>query len=224
MKTFGIGDIHGAHQALLQCLEQSQFDRNKDRLICLGDVCDRNERVKECIDELLTLPNCVYVLGNHDAWSLDWAIKGKAPQEWLEQGGAKTVMSYKNTGMPKEHIQFLTQAPYWFVDENRLFVHGGFDPNCSLAETLKDVFIWDRSFLKKAQELNHISPEWRYGDYEEIFVGHNPTINFGKSEPQKFCNVWDLDTGAGWGERLTIMNVDTKKFWQSDPVSEMLNF
>ena len=126
--------------------------------------------------------------------------------------------------MPKEHIQFLTQAHYWFVDDNRLFVHGGFDPNCSLAETLKEVFIWDRSFLKKAQELDHISPEWRYGDYDEIFVGHNPTINFGKSEPQKFCNVWALDTGAGWGERLTIMDVDTKKFWQSDLVSETLNF
>ena len=144
MKTFVIGDIHGAHQALVQCLDLSKFDKSKDRLICLGDVCDRNERVKECIDELLTIPNCVYVLGNHDAWSLDWGVKGMAPQEWLEQGGAKTVRSYKNTGMPKEHIQFLTQAPYWFVDDNRLFVHGGFDPNCSLAETLKEVFIWDR--------------------------------------------------------------------------------
>ena len=95
MKTFVIGDIHGAYQALLQCLEVSKFDSNKDRLICLGDVCDRNKQVKECIDELLTIPNCVYILGNHDAWALEWAVDGKAPQEWLDQGGAETLMSYK---------------------------------------------------------------------------------------------------------------------------------
>ena len=223
MKTFVIGDIHGAYQALLQCLELSKFDPNKDRLICLGDVCDRNKEVKECINELLTIPNCVYILGNHDAWALEWAIKGKTPQGWLDQGGSKTAMSYKGTGMPKEHIQFLSQAPYWFVDDNRLFVHGGFDPECSLAETPKEIFIWDRSFLQKAQQLHQISPEWKFGDYDEIFVGHNPTINFGESEPQKFCNVWDIDTGAGWGARLTIMDVDTKEFWQSELVSEMSN-
>jgi serine/threonine protein phosphatase 1 len=220
MKTFVIGDIHGAYQALLQCLERSKFDRNKDRLICLGDVCDRNKNVKECIDELLTIPNCVYVLGNHDAWALEWAMSGKKPKGWWDQGGSLTVMSYKDTGMPKKHIRFLSEAHLYFVDENRLFVHGGFDPDCSLADTPKETFIWDRSFLEKAQEFHHIFPEWRYGDYDEIFLGHNPTINFGKSEPQKYCNVWDLDTGAGWGARLTIMDVDTKEFWQSDPVSK----
>lgn len=33
-----MGDIHGAHKALQQCLERSAFDRNKDTLIpdCLA--------------------------------------------------------------------------------------------------------------------------------------------------------------------------------------------
>ena len=139
---------------------------------------------------------------------------------WLDQGGAKTVASYKDGGMPKKHVKFLSEAHLYFVDENRLYVHGGFDPDCSLAETPKETFIWDRAFLQKAQEFNHICPEWRYGDYDEIFVGHNPTINFGKTEPQKFCNVWAMDTGAGWGAKLTIMDVETKQFWQSEPVSD----
>ena len=216
MKTFVIGDIHGAHKALLQCLKLSQFDKSKDLLICLGDVCDRGKQVTECIDELLTIPNCIYILGNHDLWSLEWALNGKPPQGWLDQGGAHTVVSYKDTGMPMEHIQFLSQALYYYVDENRLFVHAGFDPDCPLTETPKEVFIWDRSFIKKAQEFNQICPEWRYGDYDEIYVGHTPTINFGKSEPQKYCNVWAMDTGAGWGAKLTIMDIDTKQFWQSN--------
>ena len=39
MKTFVIGDIHGAYKALLQCFERSGFDYEKDHLIVLGDVC-----------------------------------------------------------------------------------------------------------------------------------------------------------------------------------------
>jgi serine/threonine protein phosphatase 1 len=33
--------------------------------------------------------------------------------------------------------------------------------------------------------------------------------------------VWNIDTGAGWSGKLTIMNVDTKEYWQSDLISEL---
>jgi serine/threonine protein phosphatase 1 len=214
VKTFVIGDIHGAYKALLQCLKLSKFDKAKDRLICLGDVCDRGNKVKECIDELLTIPHCVYILGNHDAWALDWAMQGQAPQEWLEQGGAQTTMSYKD-GMPQEHIRFLRDAHLYFVDENRLFVHGGFDPECPLAETPKEIFIWDRSLLQKAQEVHVIDPNHKFGDYDEVYIGHTPTLRFKEDKPIKLCNVWAMDTGAGWGAKLTIMDIDTKQFWQA---------
>lgn len=214
LKTFVIGDIHGAYKPLLQCLKLSQFNKKEDRLICLGDVCDRNKRVKECIDELLTVPNCVYILGNHDAWALGWAVNGKAPEEWLGQGGAQTVKSYKD-GMPKEHIQFLTKAYLYFVDENRLFVHGGFDPGQPIEQTSKEIFLWDRALLKQAQQFYLTDPDHKFGTYDEVYIGHTPTINFGKKEPQKYCNIWAMDTGAGWGAKLTIMDVGTKQFWQS---------
>jgi serine/threonine protein phosphatase 1 len=214
MKTFVIGDIHGAHKALLKCLKLSGFDKKKDRLICLGDVCDRGKKIKECIDLLLTIPDCVYILGNHDAWTLEWAVTGKPPLGWLEQGGAFTEKSYKN-GMPKEHIEFLSRAPLYFLENNRLFVHAGFDPESSLAETSKENLIWDRNLIKQAQQLHKTDPGHKFGNYDEVFVGHTPTINFGKQEPQQYCNIWALDTGAGWGAKLTIMDIDTKQFWQA---------
>ena len=220
MKTFVIGDIHGAYKALLECFKLSKFDKTKNRLICLGDVCDRGNQVKECIDELLTIPHCVYILGNHDAWALEWAISGKTRQDWWEQGGGQTVKSYDDVGMPQEHIQFLSQAPLYFVDKNRLFVHGGYDLQRPVEETPKEILLWDRSLLKKAQEVHRTFSDYKFGIYDEIFIGHTPTLNFEKEEPQKYCNVWDLDTGAGWGARLTIMDVDTKEFWQSNPVKD----
>jgi len=221
MKTFVLGDIHGNYKALLQCLERSKFDRNEDRLISLGDVCDRGKQVKECIDELLTVPHCIYILGNHDAWALDWAVNGKTSQDWLDQGGFQTQMSYKEGGMPKDHVRFLSQALLYFVDKNRLYVHGGFDPETSLEKTSKETFIWDRGLLQKAQQHHFAHAQYRFGDFNEIFVGHTPTQNFGKNEPQKFCNIWAMDTGAGWHGRLSIMDVETKKFWQSDKVADL---
>jgi serine/threonine protein phosphatase 1 len=34
-------------------------------------------------------------------------------------------------------------------------------------------------------------------------------------------NIYNLDTGAGHHGRLTIMNVITRQYWQSDPVKTL---
>jgi serine/threonine protein phosphatase 1 len=33
------------------------------------------------------------------------------------------------------------------------------------------------------------------------------------------ANIYNLDTGAGQGGKLTIMDLTTKKFYQSDPIT-----
>ena len=53
MKTYAIGDIHGAYKALIQCFKRSKFDYKQDRLIVMGDVCDGYPYVRQCIDEFL---------------------------------------------------------------------------------------------------------------------------------------------------------------------------
>jgi serine/threonine protein phosphatase 1 len=35
------------------------------------------------------------------------------------------------------------------------------------------------------------------------------------------CNVWNIDTGAAFTGKLTIMDIDTRQFWQSDPVKNL---
>lgn len=219
MRNFVIGDIHGSYEALLQCLNRAAFDKDKDRLICLGDICDRGPQVKECIGELLGIKNCIYLLGNHDACTLEWVVRGLTDKAWLEQGGEETMASYGEAGMPEEHIRFLSQAPLWLLDNNRLFLHAGFNADDVLEKTAKDILLWDRELLCKAQLLHRSCPQWKFGGYDEIFIGHTPTITWKKDTPQRFCNVWAMDTGAGWQGKLTIMDVDTKEYWQSDKVN-----
>ena len=89
-----IGDIHGNYQALKQCLKRSEFDAQSDRLIVLGDVCDGFAQVKECVDELLKIRHCDYIIGNHDVWALEWARHGVSQADWLKYGGKNTIKSY----------------------------------------------------------------------------------------------------------------------------------
>jgi serine/threonine protein phosphatase 1 len=217
MKTFCVGDIHGAYLALMQCLTLSGFDYAKDRLIVLGDVCDGYPQVHLCIDELLKMVHCDYILGNHDQWALDWALKDEKPEFWITQGGKGTMASYDNQPMSERHVEFLKKAHLWLEVGDKVFLHGGFNPNFALDKQSSDNFIWDRELIYSAWKKSLEDASYKFSCYEEIFVGHTPVQNFQKSSlPQHFCNVWDLDTGAGWSGPLTIMNVETKQFWQSE--------
>jgi len=219
MRTFVIGDIHGAYKALLQCFERSGFDRHEDRLIALGDVCDGYPEIRQSIDELLKVKHCHYIIGNHDLWALKWATSGWKEDIWLKQGGRATVESYQGKPMPQAHLDFLKAASFWFEDEERVFVHGGFDPEKPISAQDKEKFVWDRTLIYHAGQINIVNPNYKFSEFKEIYVGHTPTTKFNSLIPLNLCNVWDLDTGAGWGEKLSIMNVETKEFWQSDLTS-----
>ncbi len=214
MRTFVMGDIHGQCKALVECLKVCRFDYDHDRLIALGDVCDRGPDVKGAIDELLKIRNLVYLLGNHDVWTLKWALQGNAPEEWLSQGAVATIASYENRPMPREHIRLLENARFYFEEDHRLFVHAGFDVESGVAKTPQEMFIWDRSLAKEARRVHEISPEFCFGGYDEIFIGHTPTIFYQEAPARKYCNVWMMDTGAGYGQMLTVMDVESKDFWQ----------
>ena len=178
MHTFVIGDIHGAHKALLQCLERCAFDREHDRLIVLGDVCDGWPQVRASFDELLKIKHLDYIIGNHDHWALEWATFGVKPDIWMSQGGDATLVSYGQAGMPAAHKNLLNNAHWYLLEGDRLFVHGGINPLQPLEQQSKDIFLWDRNLLVLAQRFSITDPEFRFGKYSEIYVGHTTTQMF----------------------------------------------
>ncbi len=216
MRTFAIGDIHGAYKAMMQCFERSKFDYKKDRLIVMGDVCDGYPEVRQCIDELLKIKHCDLIIGNHDMWALDWALRGDKPEIWTKQGGDRTMASYNGGPMPQTHIDFLKSGHLWLEVGNKLFVHAGFVPDLPLDQNSAQVLVWDRDLLKDAWEAANYRREAQITKYDDIFIGHTTTELYRTLEPIHVCNVWDLDTGAGWSGKLTIMDIDTEEYWQSD--------
>ncbi|NHZ84897.1 MAG: serine/threonine protein phosphatase [Planctomycetia bacterium] len=215
-KTFVIGDIHGGYKALKQCLERSNFDYYIDTLICLGDVADGWLEIAESFEELFKIKNLIYVRGNHDQWLKDWLAKGKTPNIWTMQGGQNTILSYKkHLELKEKHKKFLKNTPFYYLDkENRLFVHGGIDLTLPLESQDKMTLMWDRNIWNDRHSRQTIKP------YKEIYVGHTSIYGYSKI-PLPHTGVWYMDTGAGWEGVLSIMDIETKKFWQSDKVSDL---
>jgi serine/threonine protein phosphatase 1 len=103
-RIFVMGDIHGAHEALLQCLKRSSFNYEADTLIQLGDVVDRNPDVFECVEELLKIKNLIAIKGNHDVWFQQFLDTDYHPQSW-NHGGLATLESYLKQCQPNGKIR-----------------------------------------------------------------------------------------------------------------------
>lgn len=215
-----LGDIHGGYRALVQCFKRSNFNPAADKLIFLGDATDGWSESPECVDALMQVNNLVYILGNHDIWILDWLLYDKTPDLWLIQGGRETIAAYnRHPWIEKkaEHLEFLSNQGkfYYLDDDNRLFVHGGFKPGTPIEKQEPELLFWDRNLFDETGGVP---------GFKEVYIGHTPTITSDADRPLNYGgpdNIWRLDTGAGWWGKLTILDVETKKFWQSDVVQSL---
>jgi serine/threonine protein phosphatase 1 len=186
------------------------------------------------IDYLLglstTLP-CIFLKGNHDEWCQEWLRTGIIPQGWMHNGGVQTLNSYNLTddGTKNEHLRFFERMPYYFIDEeSRLFLHAGFtDPGGPMEEQPVNTCAWDRTLWETAVMMDRrvkndpgLSPK-KFRLFKEIYIGHTPTLHFDTDKPLHACNVWNLDTGAGFSGKLTVMDIDSKAYWQSDKLQRL---
>jgi len=252
MRKFVMGDLHGAYKALKQCLERSSFDKAQDVLIQLGDVADGFDEVYECVEELMTLKNLVAIKGNHDEWFNQFCQTGYHEQHW-SQGGRGTVNSYLKVAgkkpnfiaskffgfnvnidpldVPAHHREFFRQQVLYYIDEeNNCYVHAGFNRHQSFYSQREETFYWDRSLFIDAIEYENIKkkmPDIRFdvvSPFNKIYIGHTSTIVWKIDTPIVAANVINMDTGAGWGGRLSIMEVNTENVWQSDLVTDLYGY
>lgn len=64
-RDFFVGDIHGTFHILEEALQCINFDKEKDRLFCTGDLLDRGES-EHLILDYLGQPWFYCIMGNHD--------------------------------------------------------------------------------------------------------------------------------------------------------------
>jgi len=229
MRTLAIGDIHGGKIALDQVLIRANYDPSSDRLIFLGDCSDGWPHVPEVFEYILSLENYVYIMGNHDFWLYEYLKFGYTPMIWTSQGGKATLeayMNYANPAMEVRHLELLESAPYYLEEDGNLFVHGGFNWHEPIKDQLPHDLMWDRhmwgvAYYWQMQHDKGLDLETIPG-YKEVFIGHTSTSRYDPSlKPVHLSNVWNLDQGGGFEGKLTLMDTESKEYWQSDLVKNL---
>jgi serine/threonine protein phosphatase 1 len=232
-RTLVIGDIHGGFKALLQVLERAGVTLD-DTLIFLGDYVDGWSESAETIQYLIELSQtnkCHFILGNHDLWCKRWLEIGASNPVWEENGGRETKEGYLKTGFltDENHKLFFGNLKDYYIDKsNRLFIHAGYTSIHGVGkEEYESNYYFDRTLWEMAlvmdEEVKKDSVFFpkRLKHYSEIFLGHTPTTNFDKDAPMNAINIWNIDTGAAFAGKLSILDIDTKEFWQSDNLPKL---
>jgi serine/threonine protein phosphatase 1 len=228
-KTWVIGDIRGQYEKLQKCLELADINFDFDTVVQLGDIVDRGPEPFKCLDLLLKINNVVFIRGNHDEEFAQSYLLNQRVHFNGHHGAHETITAWHRLDIEQQAIVkdwFLgsAQKDYYVDAKKRLFIHGGFDRHRLLTEQSKTTFYWDRDLLASAITFDKM----KYEDgkafkfkikekFKEIFIGHTPAIVWDSDKPMgPLCGkLWNLDTGSGRGGKLTIMDIDSKQYWQS---------
>ena len=216
-RTYVLGDLHGANIPLEQVLKKSNFNKDLDNLIFIGDLADRWPEPHLCLQTLLSCKNLIPILGNHDLFIKKWINRGVIDPRWVRFGGLDTLEhldKYKDL-----LLEYFDKAKYYhLLDDNKFFCHGGFNHKRVITKQKKLTFAINRQMFKTAikyekQKLKFkpIFNNENIIKIKEIFIGHTPTRNY---HPAFKSNVINVDTGAGNGGKLTLMDVYSKKYIQ----------
>jgi serine/threonine protein phosphatase 1 len=215
MRTLAIGDIHGCHAALAHLFKKVELSAN-DRVVFLGDYVDRGPASREVIESLLEVgkrSSAIFLRGNHELMMLQARQDFPKNSFWMGCGGLETLASYGvepgtnqwadwPTRIPQSHWEFIERTAKFFETETHIFVHAGADPEVNMDAQTDTPLYW--------QSFERLRP---HKSGKQIICGHSAQysgvikdVGFG------IC----IDTGAAYGGWLTCLDVNNRKFWQTN--------
>ena len=156
--TYAIPDIHGCAD-LLKLAVGRIIDHRRGRqakIVTLGDYVDRGPQSAAVLEFIMNWPDrhprLIVLKGNHEVMMLAACLGQAKHQWWMQNGGAQTFASYgldpANPAdlrrLPAAHLQFIAQLPRIHVDQHRIFVHAGVDPDQPLETQSERTLLWKR--------------------------------------------------------------------------------
>lgn len=225
-----IPEVHGNFNSLEIILDRliplRTHINQEDVLVMLGDYIDGDSSGADVIDCLINIKQqygdrAIFIKGNHEEMMLK-AIYGSDNDfnYWIANGGISTILSYLKKAnlqltphsikrnrladiIPKTHIDFLKDLNPYFIINEYVFFHGGFNPEKTISENNASNFPFDYTSSKyvKNNLKNNISPIFKE-DY--IYIGahnymskvpfiHSKYFMLGGSAPKKMM-IFELNS------------------------------
>ena len=225
MRILVISDIHGSFYTMKKLLNEVNFNSKNDKLICLGDMCDRGKNTKLVWEFFYNLQkensNHVVLLGNHeDMFNL--AIKeamysdnlSVRQDHYFRNGGLTTLQSFypeatiENRGIYfrkfaqeyKFMRKWLKTLPTRYESLEYYFIHAGVDYSKNFWDQTHRDMIWIREpFLSSTDKYN-----------KRVFHRHSPV----KEEPfyDERDNRIAIDGGCVYGGKLNLVIIEENNF------------
>ena len=214
-------DLHGCYDEFESLLKAIDLTEN-DQLYILGDVLDRGPRPLDILFKMMSYPNMVGLLGNHEytAMTMFELLANKkimafshAEMEifelWLDDGGRSTIAQWLDLTEEKQ-IALLTYLKSWptyrEIEVNHrqfILVHAGlghFDPQRPLSSYSIPELLFERTDYQRV-----------YFPTRFLVTGHTPTQTLNPNfKPVIFKENrhFAIDCGVVFGGRLACLCLD----------------
>ena len=219
-RIFVTSDTHGCNVPLKRALAEAGFNYTTDTLIHIGDVTDRGPDSYGVVETLLAIPNLVAIRGNHCDWMRDWFNKGIHPNPVYFGKTRDSYRANKAFGMDCDirrvdrHREFFeNQVDYYIDDQNRCFVHGGYDRHTPIAANPLYMLWWDCDLFKQCLTCSDNRKFKDVNNFKRVFIGHQPTTLWKKKgkvidKPIYKHNIVNVDTGIVFGDgKLSLLDI-----------------
>lgn len=237
MATYVISDIHGMYNKFIELLNKIKL-KETDTLYILGDVLDRGPDPIKTLLKIMSMPNVICMLGNHEDMALDCLkflmttdITERSLPEvseemlenlvtWQYNGSKTTIDGFRALDRAKQQevIDFIEDMPeieeISVAGQKYLLVHGGlggFYPGKPVEDYTIEELIWARAEY-----------DIQYFDDTYVVTGHTPTQGIpGNPRPGYIYRQYNhiaIDCGAvrRSGRLAAIRLDDGKEFYTGD--------
>ncbi|HTV21898.1 MAG TPA: metallophosphoesterase family protein [Polyangiaceae bacterium] len=246
-RSFIFGDIHGELDSLERIFERLPPLTRSDTLVFLGDYLDRGPSSAGVVARIMALPErtparVVALRGNHeDAWlrvldegwdnfiatpkngtlaTLRSFVGAPAPTPGETPSDAEFAAMSNASFFPPAVIAWLRARPYWYEDENGIYLHGALPvrANGSFPHPREVVPAGTLAWSNEPRFFEHYTGK-------RVVVGHTRTHSLppGLSEHTpddpsdlfRHGSVFGVDTGSGNGGFLTALELPAERVYES---------
>ncbi len=208
MRVFAVTDIHGNDELFRKALKKVKLKKS-DKLFILGDIIDRGKDSKGVLDTIFLLIENGFdikiIKGNHEQMFLDSFKDSNTFNQWMLNGGDKTLLSFLTNSIekvPQKYIDFIDSFENYIIFENFILVHAAL--NMNIENPFSDLYTmqWERN------PENFLNKDWLKDRI--IIHGHTPKpIGEIKDLIQKKSSLVCIDNGTylnreGYGKLVIV--------------------
>lgn len=200
-----MGDVHGCFLEFQELLKKISYNRNRHRLILVGDVINRGPDSWKTL-QWIRANSVEMIRGNHEEAFITYARRNISINSTLDE------LKRQMADDLEAWLNWMESLPLYVEEKDFIVVHAGRDPGRSLKDSDPGVLLYVRTWdEKKKRPGNDSHPPWYefYKGKKLIVYGH-----WAKQGLTVRQNTIGLDSACVYGKKLSGLLLPERKIVQ----------